>query len=48
MLAVYGTVTNLFNRSNTMTYAIDSVSGALESVDMLPLVPLVVGLELVF
>ena len=48
MLAVYGTVTNLFGRSNTMTYAIDSVSGALESVDMLPLAPLVVGLELVF
>ena len=48
MLAVYGTVTNLFSRSNVMTLTVDSATGAQETVDMLPFAPLVLGLELVF
>lgn len=47
-LALYGTVTNVLGRPNTLTYALDPTTGGLDRVDMLPPAPLVVGLELVF
>jgi hypothetical protein len=47
-LALYGTVTNVLNRRNTLNYAIDPATGAPASIDMLPISPLVIGFELVF
>jgi len=48
MLATHVTLANVFSRSNVMGYGIDPVTGVPMPVDMLPLVPLVVGVELTF
>jgi hypothetical protein len=48
MLALYGTVTNLLNRANTLNFAIDPVTGESSPIEMLPVSPLVLGLELSF
>ncbi|MDZ4805033.1 MAG: TonB-dependent receptor [Candidatus Eisenbacteria bacterium] len=44
-LALFGTVTNLFNRQNVLTYARDPATGELAKIEMRPLSPLVVGLD---
>lgn len=44
-LAVFGTVTNLFSRTNVLRYARDPGSGQLVEVEMRPLSPLVVGVD---
>lgn len=48
MLALYATVTNIFNRANALNFAIDPVTGESSPIEMLPVSPLVVGLELSF
>jgi hypothetical protein len=44
-LAVFGTVTNLLGRRNTLTYVRDDASGAPVAIEMRPPSPLVVGLD---
>lgn len=45
MVALFGTVTNLFARHNLLTWARDPVSGALTKIEMRPLSPLVIGVD---
>jgi hypothetical protein len=45
VVAVFGTMTNLFGRTNVLSYTYDPLTGARSSVDMRPRAPLVVGLE---
>jgi hypothetical protein len=47
-LALFGTVTNLFGRRNVLTYATDPDTGARTEIEMLPIAPLVVGVDLWF
>jgi hypothetical protein len=44
-LAAYGTLSNLFGRSNTLTIAQSETGGEPVRVNMRPLAPLVLGLE---
>ena len=44
-VALFGTVTNLFNRKNVLTYASSSATGASAAIEMRPRAPLVVGLD---
>jgi hypothetical protein len=45
LIALFGTVTNVFNRKNVLTYARDPATGGLLEIEMRPLSPLVVGLD---
>jgi hypothetical protein len=45
VLAVYGTVTNVLNRGNVLTYATDPATGRPVEIEMRPLAPLVAGLD---
>lgn len=45
MIAVFGTVTNVFGRPNVLTYAKDPSTGQIAKIGMRPLAPLVVGLD---
>jgi hypothetical protein len=45
MVALFGTVTNVFARHNILTYARNPVSGALTEIEMRPLSPLVIGMD---
>ena len=45
VVALFGTVTNLFDRKNTLTYARNPDTGELTPIEMRPLAPLVVGLD---
>lgn len=44
-LALFGTITNLFNRQNILTYSRDPGTGELTAIEMRPLSPLLVGLD---
>jgi hypothetical protein len=44
-IAAFGTLTNLFNRKNVLTYADDPTSGKSTGIEMRPLAPLVFGLD---
>ena len=44
VVALFGTVTNLFNRKNVLSYS-RAADGALSPIEMRPLAPLVVGLD---
>ncbi len=44
-VAVFGTMTNLLNRKNLLTYAPDTTTGELVGIEMRPQAPLVVGLD---
>jgi hypothetical protein len=44
-LALFGTITNLFNRKNVLTYAGDPSAGQSAEVDLRPRAPLVAGLD---
>ena len=45
MVALFGTVTNLLNRTNVLTYTRDPATGERLPIEMRPLAPLVVGLD---
>ena len=45
VVALFGTVTNLFDRSNVLTYLRDPSTGDRQPVEMRPLAPLLVGLD---
>jgi len=45
LLAAYGTVTNVLNRKNVLTTAIDPATGRPVDIEMRPLAPLVAGLD---
>ena len=45
MVALFGTVTNLFNRKNVLTFTRDPSTGELAPVEMRPFAPLLVGLD---
>jgi hypothetical protein len=45
LIGLFGTVTNLFNRANVLTWARDPANGRLVAIEMRPLAPLVVGLD---
>lgn len=45
LVGLFGTVTNLFNQGNVLTWARDPASGQPVAIDMRPLAPLVVGLD---
>lgn len=47
-VALFGTLTNVFNRKNLLSYARDSATGRLSRVDLRPRAPLVVGLDWTF
>lgn len=44
-VALFATVTNVFNRANVLRYARDPAAGRLVPIEMRPLAPLVVGLD---
>ncbi len=44
-IALFGAMTNLFDRRNVLTYSRDPATGTLSPIDMRPRAPLVVGLE---
>jgi hypothetical protein len=44
-LALFGTVTNILGRPNTLAYTFDDVTGEPQAIDMRPMAPLVVGLD---
>ena len=48
VLALFGSVTNLFDRINVLTYATDPVTGAPVAIAMRPRIPLAAGLDLRF
>jgi hypothetical protein len=45
VLALFGSVTNLFARGNVMNYGPDPTTGASSPLEMRPLAPLVLGLD---
>lgn len=45
LIGLFGTITNVFGRANVLTYARDPSTGELVEIEMLPLAPLVVGLD---
>jgi hypothetical protein len=45
MVALFGTLTNVLNRSNVLTYVRNPATGERVPVEMRPLAPLVVGLD---
>ncbi len=45
MVALFGTVTNLFNRKNVLTFTRDPSTGELAPVEMRPFAPLLLGLD---
>jgi hypothetical protein len=45
VVAVFGTMTNVFGHTNVLTYAGDGLTGGRSTVEMRPLSPLVVGLD---
>jgi len=45
LVGLFGTVTNLFNQKNVMTWARDPLNGQPVAIEMRPLAPLVVGLD---
>lgn len=45
LIAAFGTVTNVFGRSNVLTYARNPSTGEIAQIGMRPLAPLVVGLD---
>jgi hypothetical protein len=45
MVAVFGTVTNIFGRQNTLTYVRNPATGEIAEIGMRPLAPLVIGLD---
>jgi hypothetical protein len=45
IMALFGTVTNLFGRSNVLTFVTDPVTGVRTPVEMRPFAPLVVGID---
>jgi hypothetical protein len=45
LVALFGTVTNVFSRRNVLTYVRDPSTGELVEIEMRPLAPLVVGLD---
>ncbi|MGH7702073.1 MAG: hypothetical protein ACREMO_03205, partial [Gemmatimonadales bacterium] len=45
MLALFGTVSNILNRRNVLTYARNPTTGERSAIEGLPLAPLVAGLE---
>jgi hypothetical protein len=45
MVALFGTVTNVFGRQNVLTYSWSPTTGEYAPVEMRPLAPLVVGLD---
>ncbi len=45
VVAVFGTMTNLFGRINLLSYSRDPLTGVSAAVEMRPLAPLVVGLD---
>jgi hypothetical protein len=45
MVAVFGTVTNLLDRRNLLTYTRDPETGEVMPVSMRPLAPLLLGLD---
>jgi len=45
VVAVFGTMSNLFGRINVLTYAGDPLTGGRSAVEMRPLSPLVLGLD---
>jgi hypothetical protein len=47
-VALYGTVTNVFDRRNVLTYARNPATGELAQMEMRPLAPLLVGLDWAF
>jgi hypothetical protein len=44
-VALFGTVSNVLARPNTLAYLTDDATGKREAIDMRPLAPLVVGLD---
>jgi hypothetical protein len=44
-VALFGTLTNVFGRSNVLTELIDPLTGERTSVDMRPFSPLVIGID---
>ena len=44
-LAVFGTVTNVVGRQNTLSYARNPSTGEISPIGMRPLAPLVIGLD---
>jgi hypothetical protein len=45
LVGVFGTVSNLFGRTNTLNYVVDPATGDREGIEMLPRTPLVVGID---
>jgi hypothetical protein len=45
MIALFGTVTNILNRTNVLTFARNPTTGQLAPIEMRPLAPLVVGID---
>jgi hypothetical protein len=45
MIALFGTLTNLFARYNLLAYARSPGGGALKEIEMRPLSPLVIGMD---
>jgi hypothetical protein len=45
VVALFGTVTNLLNRGNVLTFIRDPSTGERAPVEMRPLAPLLVGLD---
>jgi hypothetical protein len=45
VVALFGTVTNLLNRGNVLTYVRDPSTGARTPIEMRPLAPLLIGLD---
>ena len=44
-VALFGTLTNIFNRKNVLSYARDTATGRLTGINLRPRAPLVVGLD---
>ena len=45
LVAVFGTLTNVFARQNVLTWAIDAETGARTAIDLRPISPLVIGID---
>jgi hypothetical protein len=44
-VALFGTLTNILNGGNVLTYTRDAAGGALRPIEMIPISPLVVGID---